>query len=73
MKRRPKIGLGAAFCAGMLSLSACNTEQPLYGVPDAVEIDDPAYSAVDESEEIQAVYGPPALDDAPALSRGDVP
>lgn len=80
MKCRQKLGLGAAFCASMLSLSACGIPSLIYGPPEAYEdsggqtpIGTPEYSTIDESEDVQAVYGPPTLEDAPTGSGDHLP
>lgn len=50
MKRRQKIGLGAAFCAGMLALSSCSTPQPLYGAPDMIAADHQPQSEISDEQ-----------------------
>ena len=63
MKKIKRLGFGAAFCAGMLSLSACaSAPQGAYGPPPAEP--DPDLSVTEE--EIQDVYGPPVAEEGDA-------
>lgn len=57
MKHFNKKSLSAAFCAGMLSLSACTEPVSVYGPPSSVQTQAGMQSV---TEEPQDVYGPPS-------------
>ena len=59
VKKKKILGFGAAFCAGMLSLSACGQQQCSYGPPPSES--DSEYSVTEE--EVQDVYGPPVAEE----------
>ena len=63
MKHR-KRAISAAFCAGMLSLSACTEPVDVYGPPSSMQTQSGMQSV---TEEPQVVYGPPAAgEESPA-------
>ena len=64
MKQSRKKAVSAAFCAGMLSLSACTEPVSVYGPPSSMQTQAGMQSV---TEEPQDVYGPPAAgEEAPA-------
>lgn len=64
MKQSRKRLFSAAFCIGMLSLSACTEPVTVYGPPSSMQSQNGMQPVTEEPQE---VYGPPlAGEDAPA-------